>query len=226
MSALSNHEHERSYGDFETTPELDERLTRMARRARIDGRTRDELYEALGYKINRFVRRYRFKMDQLVICEPDDVAQEAYLVFCDLLDSWPGEESFPGYFFSRFPWRLARAVDVAERGWSASRLLPLLETDDTIPQLDPEDHFILADIGAMLDERHRLVLELYIGHGMRLAEIARILGVHRRTVDRCWAKIKEEVRIAWMEPDRPREPEPRRGRPRKGSKRDRKRRAR
>ena len=226
MSALSNHEHERSYGDFETTPELDQRLTAMARRARIDGRTRDELYQVLGYKIDRFVRRYRFKNDQLVICEPDDVAQEAYLVFCDLLDSWPGEESFPGYFFSRFPWRLARAVDVAERGWSASRLLPLLETDDTIPPLDPEDHFILADIGAMLDERHRLVLELYIGHGLRLAEIARILGVHRRTVDRCWAKIKEEVRIAWMEPDRPREPEPRRGRPRKESKRDRKQRSR
>ena len=213
MSALSHES--RSYGDFETTPELDERLTGMARRARIDGQTRDELYQALGYKIERFVRRYRFRTDQLVICEPEDVEQEAYLVFCDLLDTWPGEESFPGYFFSRFPWRLARAVDVAERGWSASRLLPLLETDDTIPPLDPEDHFTLTEVGAMLDERHRLVLELYIGHGLRLAEIARVLGVHRRTVDRCWARIKEEVRIAWTEPERPREPKRRPGRPRK-----------
>jgi RNA polymerase sigma factor (sigma-70 family) len=213
MSALSDQS--RSYGDFETTPELDKRLTDMARRARIDGQTRDELYQALGYKIERFVRRYRFRTDQLVICEPDDVEQEAYLVFCDLLDSWPGEESFPGYFFSRFPWRLARAVDVAERGWSASRLLPLLETDDSVPPLDPEDHFTLAEIGAMLDERHRLVLELYIGHGLTLAEVARVLGVHRRTVDRCWARIKTEVRIAWTEPDRPREPVPRPGRPKK-----------
>jgi RNA polymerase sigma factor (sigma-70 family) len=221
MSALSNHEQSRSYGDFETTPELDERLTNMALRARIDSRSRNELYRALGYKIDRFVRRYRFKMDQLVICEPEDVAQEAYLVFCDLLDSWPGEVSFPGYFFSRFPWRLARAVDVAERGWSASRLLPLLETDDSIPPLDPEDHFTLTEIGVMLDERDRMVLELYIGHGLRLAEIARILGVHRRTVDRCWARIKEEVRIAWLEPDRAREPQPRRGRPRKGTTQDR-----
>lgn len=217
MSAAPNRSH--SYGDFETTPELDARLTGMARRARIDGQTRDELYRALGYKIDRFVRRYRYKSDQLVICDPEDVAQEAYLVFCDLLDSWPGEDSFPGYFFSRFPWRLARAVDVAERGWSASRLLPLLETDDTLPPLDPEDHFILAEIGATLSERDRLVLELHIGHGMRLGEVARILGVHRRTVDRAWARIKEEVRIAWLEPDRPREPEPRPGRPRKKKKR-------
>jgi RNA polymerase sigma factor (sigma-70 family) len=216
MSARANDpESARSYGDFDTTPELDARLTALARRARIDGRTRDELFQALGYKIDRFVRRYRFKSDQLVICEPEDVAQEAYLVFCDLLDSWPGEESFSGYFFSRFPWRLARAVDVAERGWSASRLLPLLETDDVVPPLDPEDHFTLADVGAMLSERDRMVLELYIGHRMRLAEIARILGVHRRTVDRCWARVKEEVRIAWFEPDRPREPAPRPGRPRK-----------
>jgi RNA polymerase sigma factor (sigma-70 family) len=213
MSAISDQA--QSYGDFETTPELDKRLTEMARRARIDGPTRDELYRALGYKIERFVRRYRFRTDQLVICEPDDVEQEAYLVFCDLLDSWPGEESFPGYFFSRFPWRLARAVDVAERGWSASRLLPLLETDDAVPPLDPEDHFTLAEVGAMLDERHRLVLDLYIGHGLRLAEVARVLGVHRRTVDRCWARIKEEVRIAWTEPERPRDPAPRPGRPKK-----------
>lgn len=208
----------RSYGDFDATPELDARLTDMARRARIDTQTRDELYRALGYKIERFVRRYRYKPDQLVICEPEDVAQEAYLVFCDLLNSWPGEESFPGYFFSRFPWRLARAVDVAERGWSASRLLPLLETDDTLPPLDPEDHFTLAEIGAMLNERDRQVLELHIGHGMRLGEVARVLGVHRRTVDRAWARIKEEVRIAWFEPERPREPEPRPGRPRKNKK--------
>ncbi|TVR73299.1 MAG: sigma-70 family RNA polymerase sigma factor [Sphaerobacteraceae bacterium] len=215
MSALPDHGESRSYGDFESTPEIDARLTAMARRARIDGHTRDELYAALGYKIERFVRRYRYRNDRLVICEPEDVAQEAYLVFCNLLDSWPGEESFSGYFFSRFPWRLARAVDVAERGWSASRLLPLLETDDIIPPLDPEDHFTLIEIGVMLDERHRQVLELHIGHALKLSEIARILGVHRRTVERYWARIKEDVRIAWMEPDRPRDPEPKPGRPKK-----------
>jgi RNA polymerase sigma factor (sigma-70 family) len=213
MSALP--QGTRSFGDFETTPELDARLTGMARRAKVDTQSRNELYRALGYKIERFVRRYRFRTDQLVICEPEDVAQESYLVFCDLVQSWPGEESFPGYFFSRFPWRLARAVDVAERGWSAARLLPLLETDDTIPPLDHEDRFTLAEVGATLSRRDQLVLELHIGHGMRLAEVARVLGVHRRTVDRAWARIKEEVRIAWCEPDRPRDPEPRPGRPRR-----------
>jgi RNA polymerase sigma factor (sigma-70 family) len=211
MSALPDRS--RSLGDFETTPELDARLTDLARRARHDTQARDDLYRALGYKIERFVRRYRFRSDRLVICEPDDVEQEAYLVFCDLIDAWPGEDSFPGYFFSRFPWRLARAVDVAERGWSASRLLPLTEFGESIPPLDQEDHFTLAEVGASLEERDRNVLELHIGHGMRLAEVARVLGVHRRTVDRCWARIRESVRVAWLAPDTPPPSPPRRGRP-------------
>jgi RNA polymerase sigma factor (sigma-70 family) len=212
MSALPDQS--RSLGDFETTTELDARLTALARRAKVDIEARDELYQALGYKIERFVRRYRFRADELVICEPEDVEQEAYLVFCDLVQTWPGEESFTGYFFSRFAWRLARAVDVAERGWSAARLLPLLETDDVVPPLDPEDRFTLLEIGALLSKRDQLVLELHIGHGMRLVEVARILGVHRRTVDRAWARIKEEVRIAWLEPERPRDWRSRPGRPR------------
>jgi RNA polymerase sigma factor (sigma-70 family) len=213
MSALPRQS--RSLGDFESTPELDARLTELARRAKYDSQARDELYRALDYKVDRFVRRYRFRADRLVICEPEDIAQEAYLVFCDLIESWPGEESFSGYFFSRFPWRLARTVDVAERGWSAARLLPLTELGESIPPLNQEDHFTLAEIGASLSPRDRAVLELHIGHGLRLTEVARVLGVHRRTVDRSWARIRESVRVAWLAPDTPPPPPPRLGRPKK-----------
>lgn len=194
-----------SLGDFELTPELDAAIGALAIRAKTDPAARNTLYTALHFKIIRFVRRYRYH-DRLVICDVDDVAQEAFLVFCDIVRSWPGEESFFGYFLSRFPWRLARAVDVIERGWSASRLLPLASLGESVPPLDPVDLFALAEIGAGLGPRDRTVLELHIGHDLRLNEVARVLGVHRRTVSRAWQRIVGELRLTLTKPSKPRSP--------------------
>lgn len=194
-----------SLGDFNLTAELDTALSTLASRAKADPAARNTLYAALHFKITRFVRRYRY-YDRLVICDVDDVAQEAFLIFCDIVRSWPGEESFLGYFLSRFPWRLARAVDVIERGWSASRLLPLASLGESIPPLDPADLFTLAEIGAGLCSRDRAVLELHIGHDLRLNEVARVLGVHRRTVSRAWQRIAGELRLTLAEPSRPSSP--------------------
>ncbi|MDI3341764.1 MAG: sigma-70 family RNA polymerase sigma factor [Sphaerobacter sp.] len=190
-----------SLGDFNPTPGLDALISTLARRAKTDPAARNALYRALGYKIYRFVRRYRYRTDRLVICDLEDVAQEAFVVLCDLVAAWPGQESFLGYFFSRFPWRLARAIDVAERGWSAARLTPLddLETARTLAPVDPDDLFALAEIGAGLDPRDRVVLELHIGYRLHLREVAHLLGVHPQTVYRAWARISAEVRRTWPE---------------------------
>ncbi len=186
-----------SLGDFEASPELDARLGAMALRARTDPQIRNDLYRVLGFKIERFVRRYRYRVRQLAVCEVADVEQEAFLVFCDIVDRWPGQESFLGYFFSRFPWRLARAVDVLERGWSATRVVPLDEIAEPAPPPDPDDALLLAEIGANLEPRERTVLELRIGYNLRVREIARILGLHTRTIHRSWARIVEELRIGY-----------------------------
>lgn len=186
-----------SLGDFEASPELDTRLGAMALRARTDLQTRNALYQALSFKIERFVRRYRYRVRQLAVCEVEDVEQEAFLVFCEIVDRWPGQESFLGYFFSRFPWRLARAVDVLERGWSATRMVPLDEIGEPAPPPDPADALLLAEIGATLEPRERAVLELRIGYNLRVREIARILGLHPRTIHRSWARIVDELRIGW-----------------------------
>jgi RNA polymerase sigma factor (sigma-70 family) len=195
MSALPNTVE--SLGDFEASPELDARLGAMALRARTDPQVRNALYQALSFKIERFVRRYRYRVRQLAVCEVADVEQEAFLVFCDIVDRWPGQESFLGYFFSRFPWRLARAVDILERGWSATRMVPLDEIAIPAPPPDPADALILTEIGATLDERERTVLELRVGYGLQMREIARILGLHSRTIHRSWARIVEELRIGY-----------------------------
>lgn len=186
-----------SLGDFDASPELDARLGAMALRARTDPAVRNALYLALGFKIERFVRRYRYRVNQFAICDVEDVEQEAFLVFCEIVERWPGKQSFLGYFFSRFPWRLARAVDVIERGWSATRFVPLDEINEPTPPPDPADALTLAEIGASLSPRDRTVLELRIGYRLRVREIAQILGVHSRTVHRSWARIVDELRAGW-----------------------------
>lgn len=188
-----------SLGDFDLTPELDARLTAQARRAKADPAARNALYQAFEFKVARFVRRYRYQYDRLVICELEDVAQEAFIVFCDLIERWPGQESFPGYFFSRFPWRLARAVDVIERGWSAARLRPLDGLIEAPVEPDQEDLFVLAEIGAGLGPRDRVVLELHIGYRMHLSEVARALGLHPQTIYRAWYRIVDELRATWFD---------------------------
>ncbi len=195
MSALPNTVE--SLGDFEASPELDARLGAMALRARTDPQIRNALYQSLNFKIERFVRRYRYRVRQMAVCEVTDIEQEAFLVFCDIVDRWPGQESFLGYFFSRFPWRLARAVDVLERGWSATRMLPLDEIAMPESPPDPTDALLLAEVCANLEPRERTVLELRIGYNLRVREIARILGLHSRTINRSWARIVEELRAGW-----------------------------
>ncbi len=197
-------------GDFDATPEIETRLNALAWRAKTDPGARAELYDLLELKVRRFVGRYRARQGHLRVCQLDDISQEAFVVFCDIVASWPGEESFLGFFLSRFPWRLARAVDVMERGWSGARLLPLAALGESIPDPDdPIDLFQLAEIGATLSPTARLVLQLHIGHGLRLVEIARVLGIPQRAIYRIWQATAEEVRASW--PER-RERRPRRAR--------------
>lgn len=186
-----------SLGDFEASSELDARLGTMALHAQTDPQTRNALYQALSFKIERFVHRYRYRVRQLAVCEVSDVEQEAFLVFCDVVDHWPGEESFLGYFFSRFPWRLARAIDVLERGWSATRMIPLDEIAEAAPPPDPADALLLAEVGATLEPRERTILELRIGYNLQVREIAKLLGLHSRTIQRSWVRIVDELRAGW-----------------------------
>lgn len=189
-----------SLGDFDPTPDLDARLNALALRARTDPAARNALYAALSFKIARFVRRYRYRVERLHVCDLEDITQEGFIVFCDLVQSWPGRDSFLGYFFSRFPWRLARAVDQIERGWPVERLQPLDAPDDATPSMprtlpDSADLFLLSELGAGLDSQSRTVLELHIGYGLHLSEIARLLGVRQRAMYHLWDHLLAELRV-------------------------------
>ena len=185
-----------SLGDFETSRDLDARLGALALRARTDPDIRNALYRLLDYKIERFVRRYRQRARQLAIYEYDDVVQAAFVVFCDLVERWPGDRSFLGYFFTRFPWRLARAIDVIERGTSTNQFVPVEEVEEPPPSPYPDDALALIEAGALLSTRDREVLELRAGYGMTTRDTARMLGLSPRTIHRRWARIIDELREA------------------------------
>jgi RNA polymerase sigma factor (sigma-70 family) len=180
-----------SLGDFDVTPELDLALDGLALRARSDRAARDALFQALAFKVDRFVQRHcrRYRLPGRVV-DPDDVAQEAFLVFCDLVQRWPGQRSFVGYFFHLFPWRLARAVSHLE--WSVP-LEPVGEALDEVLFVAPDDALALIDAGAGLRAFDRTVLELRVGYGMTAEEAAETLGVTARTVFRAWARIRRDL---------------------------------
>ena len=195
-----------SLGDFDTSVELDARVSALALRARTDPAVRDALYRLLEFKIERFVRRYRFRAVQMNVYEFDDVVQEAYLVFCDLIDRWPGDRSFLGYFFTRFPWWLSKAIRRIERGTSTNQFLPIEEVEEPPPSPYPDDALVLVEAGALLGPRQRTLLELRVGYGMDMRQIARTLGIHSRTAHRYWAEIVDELRRGWeSEPCRARQ---------------------
>ena len=70
-------------GDFELTPEVEAALDALARAARHDPAARNELYAALELKIARFLAPYRGRTT--AAGEFEDLAQEAFLVFVDLV---------------------------------------------------------------------------------------------------------------------------------------------
>ncbi len=91
-----------------------------------------------------------------------------------------------------------------ERGWSATRTVPLDEIAEPAPPPGPADTLLLAELGANLEPRERTVLELRIGYNLRVREIARLLGLNSRTIDRSWARIVDELRVGWgIDPNQP-----------------------
>lgn len=82
----------------------------LARRARAgDRKSRDLLYLSLQPRLVRIGRVLKPWPDTpaiIGIWDDDDVAQETYLIFVDLLDGWGAELPFIPYLLSRFVWRL------------------------------------------------------------------------------------------------------------------------
>lgn len=183
--------------EAEISPEVDGVLSSLARAARGgDPDARNALYTVLEAKIHRFVRRYRGGSWGLNRSwSGDDLGQEAFLVFADLITEWTGEASFAPYFLSHFPWRLRDAVRRLN-GRSPYRGIALpvhdLLSDDTAAS--EAAIAILEALAAGLPETSRAILLWHVRDGERFNAIATRLGISRRTVHRHWEATLEDLR--------------------------------
>ena len=202
----------------EIDPALEQLLGALARAAQAGDRAaRDLLFLALAPKIDRFVVGCRGLIRSADgpsrdgrAWDAEDLAQEAFLVFADLVAAWPGDGPVGPYLLAHFPWRLRSA-------WRAMAPPRRLETrlmahhdlleDGSATAEEARAH--LEAIAAALSPPDGEILLRHIRDGERLGAIARRLGTDRRTVTRRWRSLREELRVALLAdapPPRPLEP--------------------
>lgn len=182
----------RSLGDIEMTPDLDLDLSRDAIIALHDRAGRDQLLEALAWKIARFCARYRNR--DLGPWEFDDIRQEAFLTFIDVLETWTplvsqdGPAGFGYYFLRVYPLRLASRVWTMRR--SPTTAGPAGDTPDPI---DVEDtvlvNQVIAEICGQLNALDQEIFQLAARDGLGPSRIADLTHISRRTIHRHWPAI-------------------------------------
>ncbi|MGN6031272.1 MAG: sigma-70 family RNA polymerase sigma factor, partial [Thermomicrobiales bacterium] len=156
----------------------------VARAASGDRIARDALYAAFEPKLMRFVRGVRVPWAPTGAVDRwdrDDVAQEAYLAFLDVLATWEEPIPFGRYVFAHFPWRLR---DLVYRGVARSSVPP-----GTIPVAIEGREWLADDSAAALESRMLLdalatsfgppyddIIRWHIGDGASLMAVAARLG--------------------------------------------------
>jgi RNA polymerase sigma factor (sigma-70 family) len=185
------------------TPAQDALLSGIARRARLGDRAaRDLLWRAFAPRLQpimvrcgrmawqrEWVRRDNRPWDL------EDLRQEGWLVFVELTTAWDGEGSFISYVTAYFPWRLR---DAMRRIGPTRRTRPLSYVARRLAEcrelLDVEGEELLTPVMAALSPADAMVLRMRVMEHLSLQEIARQLGVNRRTVTRRWARICDVAR--------------------------------
>ena len=192
--------------DLEVTPELARVLADLARAAQAgDGQARNALWDALAPAIDRLIGSARRRAQYSADTGPwrdgspwdaEDLAQEAFPIFADLLAAWTSDRPVAPYLLGHFPWRLRSA-------WRVITALRRAEIVSASPRLRyladgsagaAEAMALLASIAADLSPTDGEILLRHVRDGEPLARVARDLALDRRTVTRRWRAIKETLR--------------------------------
>jgi RNA polymerase sigma factor (sigma-70 family) len=193
-----------SLGDFALTHHLDADLSRRALLARDDPAGRDALFGLLAFKINRFCSRFR--RWNLRPWEIDDVRQETYLAFVDVLNGWrpiPGADEPAGfgfYFMRVYPLRLTDRVRLIVRtrrdrpspaAWDAAGDE---RSDPAEMERDIETLAFIIQMSARLNVADARILLLRTADDLAPEDIAAKAGISRRTFYRRWKVIADTIR--------------------------------
>ena len=197
--------------DQAITPKQDALLTRLARRARRgDEAALDLLRRAFAPRLEPVVLRcgrmawqddWARRDDRP--WELEDLRQEAWLVFADVVEGWNGKGSFTPYATAFFAWRLRNAMC---RLGPQRRAVPLQLGREPVAEcqglLDVESEDLLEAIAAALTPVDAEILRLRIGEGSGFDDIACRLALSRRTVSRRWRRIRRVARAVLSESPR------------------------
>jgi RNA polymerase sigma factor (sigma-70 family) len=162
---------------------------------------RDALYLALRPKLDRVIRRVRVPLigdERTGIWDRDDVEQEAWLVFAELVEQWSPERPFGRYFFAAFPWRLRDAIHrgIGRRGVPTRMALVPLDDHDWLHDgsaAAAEASVLLGVLAERLPALQAEILRRHVGDGDTLTAIARDLDLSRRTVTRQWRAARDQL---------------------------------
>ena len=170
--------------------DVDARLAELALRAKAgDANARNLLFLAIRPRcapvLNGVRRHELWRSLEGRSWTFNDLEQESFLIFCDLLDHWNGAEPrFAGYFFSRYRWRVFDTL----RRWTVTPLRAgAFEEAFAVAQNETdaiELRVALSALLAELDESELRLLEWRAIDGRTDAEMARALGVSLKTVRR------------------------------------------
>jgi RNA polymerase sigma factor (TIGR02999 family) len=155
----------------------------------------DELYERVYDELKRMARAHRRRGDRLSTLSTTELVHEAFLKLGPGNGNrWDGKAHFFGAASRAMRQVLvdfARRRRAAKRGGIATRV----SLNDGDAALDVELDEIIAIDDALkrldaIDERLRQIVELRFFAGFGEQEVAQLLGVTPRTVERNWLKAR------------------------------------
>lgn len=166
-------------------------LATAARAARAgDAPSRNALYAALAEWIAADVRRFRRRAWRASgDWDLDDVAQEAFFAFVDVVERWPDGEPFLAHFRARFPLRLTDAVRRLEAGGRFRQGVAAVDLLHDDSAAAAEGLALLEALAARLPAPDGAILLWRVRDAEGWPTIARRLGVNRRWLLRRWGRI-------------------------------------
>lgn len=170
-----------------------ESVAREALSAKSGNRAaRDRLFQTFRPAMSRFFARYGGRAHESGAWDLDDLRQESFLVFVEVLDAWPGSGDFVAYFYAVFPKRLATAVRRLDGSQPWIRYGIATEgTDDPSQRL--ESRAMLNDFAALLSPQERRILALHAWESLALPDVALQAGLSVDDTRRHWRRIRRKA---------------------------------
>ncbi len=184
------------------------RVTQLPKKFESEGHAAEELFADVYSELRALAARYLHRERKSHTLQPTALVHEAYLKFT-------GQTRFDGQDPAHFLAIAAHAmrqvlVDHARRHGAAKRggNRPRIALDDSLVIESRREVDLLALVDALtwlakLDPRQAKMIELRFFGGLGIAEVAKVMGMSKRSVEREWTMVRAWLRRELGGGDRP-----------------------